>query len=50
MGWVTIHTPDGTLLFEEGREQNPHKKPDREENGHGEEIIIYPIERTNDKR
>ena len=50
MGWVQIHAPDGTLEFEEGREQNPHRKPTREENKHGDEITIYPIEKKNEQR
>ena len=50
MGWVQIHAPDGTLEFEEGREQNPHRKPTREENKRGDEIVIYPIERRKESK
>ena len=50
MGWVQIPADDGTLEFEEGREQNPHRKLTREENKHGDEIVIYPIERRPERR
>ncbi len=50
MGWVQIHAPDGRLEFEEGREQNPHRKPTREENKRGDEIVIYPIERRKESK
>ena len=50
MGWVQIHASDGPLEFEEGREQNPHRKPSREEKHNGEEIVIYPTERRKESK